>query len=278
MNQHVKTKDRTVASPAGIVLRRFRNARQMSQMALALEAEVSPRHLSFVETGRARASRDVILRLAEVLDMPLRDRNMLLEAAGFARLYRETELSAPEMAHIREVLDFILRQAEPYASTAVDRNWNVVASNMAGMNMLGYFLGEDGLSGDQPLNMARILFDPNGLRPYIVNWREVAHDFLHRLRRDIRFSGDDPESQALLEELLSYPDVPRAWNAIDINAAPRLVIQTTLRKDDLELRLFNTVTTLGTAQDIALQELRIETHYPADSEAEQNYKRVLGQA
>ena len=251
------------ASPVGQLLKQWRSVRRMSQLELALEAGVSARHLSFVETGRSRPSREMVMLLAEVLAVPLRERNALLEAAGYAGYYREAGLSDPELAHVRQVIDFILERHEPYSAVAVDRHWNVLIANRPHERMLAHLL--DGRSIDESTagNLLRLTFDPDGLRPCIANWEEVARALLDRVHREIGRSSDE-ESEALLEELLSYPGVPDRWRVPDLTRSPPVVIPIRLRAGELELALFSAITTLGTALDVTLHELRIESFFPAD--------------
>jgi transcriptional regulator with XRE-family HTH domain len=241
----------------------------MSQLALAVEAEVSARHLSFVETGRAQPSRDVLLRLADVLNVPLRERNTLLLAAGYAPLYRETGLAAPEMGQVHKALEFMLKQQEPYPAIVMDRYWNIRQSNAAATRMLGHFLGPSAISPDRPPNAMRLVFDPQGLRPFVANWEALARALIERVHREALGAIPDAGTTQLLHELLAYPGVPGGWRALDLDARPGPLLVVELRKDELSLRLFSTLTTLGTPQDITLQELRLESFFPADEATEQ---------
>jgi transcriptional regulator with XRE-family HTH domain len=246
----------------------------MSQLDLALEAGVSSRHLSFVETGRAQPSREMVLLLTHVLDVPLRDRNALLTAAGYAPLYRETGLDVPAMAQVRRALDFILRQQEPYPALVLDRHWNVLKVNEGSARVQAYFLDPIAVAELGPPNAMRLMFHPQAFRPYIVNWETTAASLIQWLHRDTVNGFADAETRGLLEELLSYPDVPRHWRTLDLDAptAPFLPIQ--FRKANLDLRFFTTLTSLGTPQDITLQELRIESFFPADEATEEGMRRL----
>lgn len=250
-------------SPVGRLLKQWRSVRRMSQLELALEAGVSARHLSFVETGRSRPSRRMLLLLADVLSVPLRERNMLLEAAGYARYYRETGLSDPELAHVRQVIEFIIKRHEPYSAVVVDRHWNVLIANRPHERMLAHLLEDRSIDEATAGNLLRLTFDPMGLRPCISNWEEVARALVDRVHREVGASPDE-ESEALLEELLSYPGVPDRWRVPDLTRPPPVVIPIRLRAGELELALFSAITTLGTAQDVTLHELRIESFFPAD--------------
>ncbi|MGH7563911.1 MAG: helix-turn-helix domain-containing protein [Gemmatimonadota bacterium] len=265
-------KDRT--SAVGRLLKQWRSVRRMSQLELALEAGVSARHVSFVETGRSGPSREMVMLLAEVLEVPHRERNALLEAAGFAPYYRESELSDPELAQVRRVIEFILERHEPYSAVAIDRRWNVLMANRSHQLMLDRLLGERSLDETTRGNLLRLTFDPDGLRSCIANWEEVARALVDRLHREIGICPDQ-ESEALLEAVLSYPGVPERWRVPDLTRPPPVVIPIRLRAnssgasaDRLELALFSAITTLGTAQDVTLQELRIESFFPADEATE----------
>ncbi len=249
-------------SPFGSLLRYWRGARKQSQLAVALEAGVSARHLSFLETGRARPSRDMVLLLADVLEVPLRERNALLSAAGFAHAYRETALWDPAMATVRRSIEFLLSRHEPYPAIVVDRRWDVQLMNAAATRVFGAFVDPASLA--PPINAMRILFEPGGLRPYIVNWHEFAAIVVQRLHREAMASASDEDAQALLAEALAADGVPEDWRTPDLDAVPSVVAHMRARKGDLDLSLFSAITTLGTAIDITLNELRIETFFPAD--------------
>jgi transcriptional regulator with XRE-family HTH domain len=235
----------------------------MSQLALAMEAEISARHLSFVETGRGHPSREMVLLLAEVLDVPPRARNDLLAAAGYPPLYRESGLDAPEMAQFRRAMDFLLRQQEPYPAMVLDRQWNVVLANEGTGRLMALLLDPAAAAALGPPNALRLICHPQALRPCIVNWEATAAALIQSLHRDL-LRGPDPELQRLLDELLAYPDVPRNWRTLDLDAprAPFLAIE--MQKGDTRLRFFTTMTTLGNPYDITLHELRIESYFPAD--------------
>lgn len=267
------TRRKKPVSPFGRLLKQWRSVRRMSQLELALEAGISARHVSFVETGRSRPSREMVMLLAEVLSVPLRERNTLLESAGYARYYRETGLSAPELAQVRRVIEFILERHEPYSAVAIDRRWNVLMANRSHERMLDHLLSDRSLPANTAGNLLRLTFDPDGLRPRIVNWEEVARALVDRVHREIGGSPDE-ESEALLEELLSYPGVPERWRVPDLTRPPPMVIPIRLRAGDSQLALFSAITTLGTAQDVTLRELRIEAFFPADETTERAIREL----
>jgi transcriptional regulator with XRE-family HTH domain len=247
----------------------------MSQLDLALEAEVSSRHLSFVETGRSRPSREMVLLLTEVLDIPPRARNDLLAAAGYAPVYRESPLDAPEMAQFRRALDFILLQQEPYPAIVLDRYWNVLLGNEGTNRFMGVFLEAEEAGALGAPNAMRLIFHPRALRPYIVNWEPTAAALIQWLHRDLLRSAD-PGAQLLLDELLAYPGVPHNWRTLDLDApsAPFLAIE--MQKGGTRLSFFTTLTTLGTPYDITLHELRVESFFPADNATEATLRRLAG--
>ncbi len=271
-----------IPSPGGAfgrVLRDWRRTRGLSQLSLALESEVSQRHISFLESARSQPSREMVLRLATVLDVPLREQNVMLAAAGFAQAYQERDLDDPAMQSVRKALDFMLRQQEPYPAVVVDRHWNVLTGNAASKRLLQW-LGDPRESPDYSVpddrgNLVRFLFHPAGWRPFVTNWHEVAGWLIERLHREVVTDGQSEVSRALLDELLSYPDVPRAWREPNWDVASSPLLTLDILKDGLNLRSFSTITTLGTPHDITLQELRLESWFPAD-EATENYFRALG--
>jgi transcriptional regulator with XRE-family HTH domain len=252
------------SSPVGQLLKQWRERRRISQLGLALEAEISTRHLSFLESGRAQPSREMVLLLSRVLEVPLRGRNELLTAAGFAPVYRETGLDAPEMAQVKQALGFMLRQQEPCPAMVLDRHWNILMTNEAMGRVMGLFLDPKAAASLGPANAMRLSYHPHGLRPYIVNWEATAAAFIQWLHRDFLRTGD-AETKQLLDELLAYPDVPRQWQTLDLDAstAPFLAIE--LRKGDVRFSFFTLLASLGTPYDITLHELRIECFFAADA-------------
>lgn len=253
----------------GGLLAGWRRARRMSQLELALEAGMSARHLSFIETGRARPSRDMVLILARALRLPAHERNSLLLSAGFAPLYRETRLDDPEMAQALAVLALILGRQEPYPAVALDRNWDIVMCNPTYARLVARIV-PDGhaelpplvLTETPRLNALRLLFGPGGFRTQLDNWEAVARAVLARVRREIG-TDRDPKRRALLAEISKYPDVPA--DSLDADAGPDLIVPIELRDGGRLRRLVSMIAILGTAQDITLQDLRIELFYPAEA-------------
>ena len=247
----------------GPLLRDWRTARRMSQQQLAIESEVSTRHISYVENGKSSPSREMVLILASALDLPLRERNSLLSAAGFAPVYRETDLSEPEMQPVRHAFDTILSHHEPYPAIVLSRAWDLVSMNNAFARMFAFFL-EPPFDPIVAENVMHSLFHPRGVRPYVVNWEEVAGFLIDRLYRESIVELETSESRKLLDALLAYPGVPSRMTEIDLAAAPRVCVTVKLEKDGTSLELFSTLTTLGTPLDVTAQELRIESYFPAD--------------
>lgn len=247
---------------AGEVLREWRQRRRMTQLDLALEAEISAKHLSFLETGRAQPSRDMVLHLAERLDMPLRERNGLLVAAGFAPVFPERALSDPPLAKAREAVELVLKGHKPFPAVAVDRHWNVVSANKP----IGVLIA--GVSPEllkPPLNILRVSLHPEGLAPQIVNFHEVRAHLIARLKRQIDLSGDAQLAE-LLREISDYPKPSRSVVPIREGNADDVVIKTILDTPAGRLSLFSTMTIFGSPVDVTLSELAIESFFPADSE------------
>lgn len=272
--------DRARRLGVGPVLRQWRAQRHLSQLALATEAGISPRHLSFVETGRSVPSRQTILMLADVLDVPARERNQLLVAAGFAPVYSRAEPDSPAQSEVERAVTLMLAQQEPWPAIAIDRHWNVVRANAAMTRLLGLLLGEQAVAAamadaTRPLNAMRLVFQPQGLRPCIVNWDETASALVQWLHRDHLRTGDEALAR-LLHELLAYPDVPREWRAIALAApsAPFLAVE--MRHGPARFAFFTVLASLGTPYDLTLQELRVESFYPADATTEAALRTLAG--
>jgi transcriptional regulator with XRE-family HTH domain len=246
----------------------------MSQLTLATEAGISTRHLSFLETGRAQPSREMVQLLAGMLDVPLGDRNALLVSAGYAPAFGERPLSAPELEPVRRALQFTLRQQEPFPALVLDGEWNIVMRNQASHRIFGLFTdgGADD-DGADVVNVMRTVFCPAGLRRYIVNWEELAACLVNSLHRQVAATGSQPMA-ALRDELLAYPGVPARWGLPDPCVTPEPLITMELRKGDLSMTFFSMVTTLGTPRDVTLQQLKIECFFPADSATEHAARRL----
>ncbi|MCY1032309.1 helix-turn-helix transcriptional regulator [Corallococcus sp. BB11-1] len=255
--------------PVGELLRGWRQRRGLSQMDLALRAEVSTRHVSFLETGRSQPSRDMLLHLAEELDVPLRERNGLLVAAGFAPVYAERPLDDPALRATREAVELVLAGHDPYPALAVDRHWTLVTANRA-VGVLLVDLAPELL--EPPLNVLRLSLHPSGLAPRIENLRQWRDHVLTRLHRQVEVSADATLA-ALLEELRGYP-VPEAREAPNERDFAGVVMPLRVRTSLGLLSLFGTTTVFGTPVDITLAELAIESFFPADPETAEVLRRA----
>jgi transcriptional regulator with XRE-family HTH domain len=253
-------------SPLGELLQHWRRERRMSQLMLSTEAGVTARHVSFVESGRAQPSRDMVITLARALDVPLRERNQMLLAAGFAPLYRETGLDEESMASVRAALDRVLAHHAPYPAVVMDRHWNVLVANESAAAMFAWLL--DGADPGDPPNVVRLMF--TRLHPHVANWDHTGEALIQRVHREAVGSVADPETAGLLDEVLSLPHVPAAWRKPDFVATPLPLLPVRFAKDGVELSWFSLVTTVGTPQDVTLQEIRIESFFPADVRTERH--------
>jgi transcriptional regulator with XRE-family HTH domain len=261
----------------GSLLRHWRLARRVSQLALAAEAGISGRHLSFLETGRAQPSREMVKLLATVLDVPLAEQNNFLVAAGYAPIYGERELSAPELQHVRRALDFILKQQDPYPAIVFDGEWNIMMRNDAHNRIFSLFRIVSGTGRKEGRNAMRTIFHPEAMRQFIVNWEEIAGPLMQALHREAA-DGSNVNAARLRDELLTYPDVPSRWKVPDALSVVPPLLTMRLKKDDLSLAFFSTLTMLATPRDIMLQQLRIECFYPADAITEETARRLAVQA
>lgn len=253
----------TQTHPVGNLLREWRQRRRKSQLDLALDADISTRHLSFVETGRSAPSRDMVLRLAEQLEVPLRERNALLVAAGYAPVFPERPLADPALEAVRRAVDVVLKGHEPYPALAVDRHWTLVASNAAVAPLLG---GADPSLLQPPVNVLRLSLHPAGLAPRIANLAEWRAHILGRLRRQVE-STADPVLADLLSELRGYPaggDQPPGFVRAERDYAG-VVVPLEFMTGTGVLAFFSTTTIFGTPVDITLSELAIESFFPADA-------------
>jgi transcriptional regulator with XRE-family HTH domain len=253
---HVESR---TAAPVGALLRDWRAARRLSQLDLALEAGISARHLSCVETGKSQPSRDLLSRLAETLDMPLRERNALLVAAGYAPEFAESSLGTHELAQMRRAVELIIGHQEPYPAFVLNRYWDILLANRAAARVADFLQ-----VASVRTNAVLQIFDPQDLRSVLVNWEDVAGDLIRHLHDAVSARPTDERARALLEEALGYPGVPDGWRRRELRAPPPPILTVVFRKGDRELRFFSTITTFGTPRDVTLDELRIECAFPAD--------------
>ena len=266
----------------GRLLRQWRRVRHMSQLDLAVVSGVSSRHISFIETGRSNPSREMVVTLAATLDLPLRQRNTLLQTAGFAPTYSETDLEDPQMAEMLRALRLLLLHHGPLSgAVAFDRHWDCVMANEPYVRFMRLLVSEQCpeleplvLAPRPRYNLLRGLFDPKGHRRHVATWEVVARALLLRLQQEAAWSGD-PVTQELLQTLLAFPGVPDHWGEASFHGHPMVVPIELRLPGGFTARLFSTITTLGTPQDITLQELRIESFHPADEESENLVRAVL---
>ena len=258
-----------LAVPVGKQLREWRKRRRLSQLDLSLDAGISTRHLSFIETGRSRASREMLTLLANQLDVPLRERNQLFVSAGFAPPHHELPIDHPDLAAARRAVELILEAHEPFPALAIDRHWNIVSAN-AGANML-ISLAAPKLR-EPPVNVLRIALHPEGLAPAVANLGELKAHLIERLQRQVRLTGDASLAD-LMAELTAYPAPPPSHPA-DPNA---LFTVLRLASSSGELTFFSTTTIFGTPQEVTLSELAIEAFFPADAATSERL-RLLSEA
>jgi transcriptional regulator with XRE-family HTH domain len=263
--------DTATRRPVGDLLRSWRQRRSLSQLELALNAAVSSRHVSFVETGRSRPSREMVLHLAEHLEVPLRERNGLLLAAGYAPLYAERSLETAEMTPVRQALDRFLRAHEPFPAVVVDRHYTLLAANDA-VGVLTEGAAPKLL--EPPANALRLTLHPLGMAPRIINLEEWSAHLLLRLRRQASITGD-PTLQHLHDELATYPGVSIEAPHDDVTGT-EIVLPLRIRDGEDELAFFSTISTFGTAVDITLAELAIEAFYPANAHTASRLLQDIG--
>jgi transcriptional regulator with XRE-family HTH domain len=244
----------------GGILREWRQRRRMSQLDLALEANISARHLSFVETGRAQPSRDMVLHLAERLDVPLRERNVLLTAAGYAPIFPERRYEDPGLASARRAIDLLLKGHEPFPALAVDRHWTLLAANGAVAPLLE---GADVRLLAPPVNVLRLSLHPEGLGPRIANYGEWRAHVLTRLRQQTDLTAD-PELIALMNEIAAYPAPSARRRPAAAADYGGVAVPFQLATERGVLSFFSTTTIFGTPVDVTLSEIALETFFPAD--------------
>ena len=257
-------------SPFGGLLRHWRTGRGLSQLALAVEAGISTRHLSFLETGRAQPSRAMVELLAGMLDVPLNERNVLLLAAGYAPAYERRPLGAPDLEPVQRAVDFILKQQEPYPAILVDGAFNILKRNRASQRLFGLFVADP--PGGRLANTIRTMFHPNGLRQYVANWDELAVRMLYKIHRDA--AAGNQEAVRMREEVMSYPGVAPLWKIVDDDRPVPAMMTMKLKRGEWALTFFSTVSTLGFPCDVALSDLKIECFFPADRSTEQIAHRL----
>lgn len=267
------------AGDLGGLLRHWREVRGKNQLDLSFDTGVSQRHLSFIENNRSVPSRRTLMDIAQALDIPLRDRNALLLASGYAPFYSEEAWNADEMRSITKALHRVLKQHEPFPALVLDRYWNVLMTNESAPRFFGCFIDMAARKG--PRNMLHLVFDPNGLRPFIAHWDTVARSLIQRVHREAVGRIVDEKTKELLAALLAYPGASAEWKTPKAPSAgparPEMpFIPISFMKDKQTLNYFSMVSTVGTPQTIAAQELRVECMFPADEETENHHRKMLG--
>jgi transcriptional regulator with XRE-family HTH domain len=286
-----KTATGPAGSQLGNLLRHWRNVRGRNQLDLSIETGVSQRYISFIESGRSNPSRQTLLEIAQVLDVPLRERNTLLLSAGYAPVYSEAPWNSIQMQSVTKALERILRQHEPFPAIVMDRYWNVLMTNESAPRFFNGFIDMSRREG--PRNMLHLMFDPEGMRPFVENWDEVASGLIRRVHSEATGRFVDEKIKDLLAALLAYPGGTtsrtspanrsmqnnlgqRNQSNARLGSPPILpVIPITFRKGETALNYFSMVTTVGTPQTIAAQEMRIESMFPADEDTEREHLRLL---
>lgn len=258
------------------LLKFWRERRGLTQLDLAFSSEVSSRHISFLETGRAKPSRDMVLRLASVLEVPLRDRNLMLQAADFAPAFQEPSFERELAPEIAQLFERMLSQHEPFPMVVVNRAFDVLRCNISAVDLLMRFIAEPSALG-QPWNVIDMVLDPRLARPFIVEWNTVARFMLSRVNRELLERPHDSALAACAHRARSYPDVPEAWSTVDLSeqSSPALVAR--LKRDELDLRFLTTITLLNAPQNIMLEELRIDSYYPLDEATAVACRRIAAQ-
>jgi len=257
-----------------ILLRAWRQKRRLSQLELALSSGVSQRHVSFLESGRAKPSRSMVLQLSETLEVPLRERNDWLSAAGFAPIFKARPLDDPQMNQVMSAVQMMLRNHEPFPAVAIDRAWNIRLANKA-FDAMSTMLGSDLWQrvGGTQRNLMRLFFHPNGIKPYVTNWSSIAPLLWHRAQREAEAFGGH-EMKQVLTELCEYQDADTLWAAEDAALVPVLPLE--IDKGGVRISLFTVIATFGTAQDVTADELRIESLFPADTATESLFRAAAG--
>jgi transcriptional regulator with XRE-family HTH domain len=261
------------ANELGALLRHWRDVRRKSQFDLSLDTGVSQKHISFVESGRSVPGRQTLLDIAQALDIPLRDRNTLLLAAGYAPIYSDGAWDASQMQVVTRALERILRQHEPFPAVVMDRYWNVLMTNESAPRFFNSFIDTAARKG--PRNLLHLMFDPQGMRPFVANWDNVAKGLFERVYRESVGRVVDERTKDLLAALLAYPDVKTEWKTPKAQSALP-VIPLSFVKGDKILNYFSMITTVGAPQAIAAQELRVECMFPADEATENHHVAMIG--
>jgi len=250
------------------LLKDWRQHRRVSQLGLSTLSGISQRHISFLETGRSRPSRAMVLALADSLDVPLREQNALLQSAGFAPAWSESPLDSQGAALFQEALQATLDHHEPYPAMVLDGRWNLVMANQGALSFFGQFVdifaALEAIGSPTEFQVVRLCLRDEGLKPYIGNWEALVFSFLARARRALLLNPRDPYLPELIREISLHPDAPAEWRAPDWTSAPEPALAMTMQKDGQTWRFFTMLAHFGSAQSVTLEELSVETFYPAD--------------
>lgn len=252
----------------GSVLRDWRHHRRMSQLALSTRSGISQRHISFLETGRSNPSRSMVLALSDSLDIPLRERNTLLRSAGFAAAYAEQPLDDAQVRVFRDALQATLDHHEPYPAMVLDGRWNLVMANIAALRFFSLFVDTaaalERMGSPTEFQMVRLCLSDLGLKPYISNWQDLAYSFLQRARRALIVNPNDPLLPGLIEEIMAHPEAPPSWQQPDWSTPPAPAMSMILEHEGGRYAFFTMLAHFGTPQSVTIEELSVETFYPAD--------------
>ncbi|QEE35720.1 helix-turn-helix transcriptional regulator [Octadecabacter sp. SW4] len=257
----------------GDLLRSWRSERQQSQAELALKVETPPRHISFLETGRSKPSRDMVFRLSAALGIPLRDRNLLLRAAGLADAYAVHDINSDEMSTVHGAVIRLMTAHDPNPSFAIDRTWNIVDMNASAQFLIAHLVGDLPSNSTRRLNLLDLAFDPRGLRPHVDNWEDFATQTVQRLHREALCPED---LRTALNRIKRHPDLPERWWDFDVKYTPNPVFPICLNLGGAPLRLFSVIASIAMPTNALAQELRVETFFPVDDEAEAFIARLNG--
>ncbi len=259
------------SDPFGQQLRFWRKSKGFSQLDLAMNADVSSKHISFLETGRNQPSREMVLLLSSTLELPLRNRNDLLLSAGFSENYSRTPIHKKEMESIRKILEMMLSKHDPYPAIVLDWDWNVLMGN-CGYNKMMESVKSLQADFSTSSNIVELIFDPKGLKPFINNWEEVASTAIQRLHREQMENKNRHED--LLKRLLSYPDTPSHWRNLNFKESTEPMIYVEFKIEDISLKLLTTLSSFGTHIDVTAEEIVIEQYFPADETTKQFFESL----
>lgn len=255
------------------LLKYWRGARGLSQLDLGLAADVSARHVSFLETGRAKPSEEMVLTLASTLQIPLREQNTLLQAAGFESGFEEPSIENIVTTPMGKALEHMMKQHEPYPMIVMDRAYDLLMINNSGTQLLQAFINKPE-SLKTPINMFEVIFDPDLARPFIHDWTHTAHTMLSRLHREALLAPHNHRLSDLVEKLLTYPDVPEAWRLPDFSQVSEPTYTVRLIKDDMDLAFLTTMSNFSAPQNITLEELLIEGYFPLDDKTAETCRKL----